>query len=417
MPTTAKKTERKHVKIYPTERNGTAYFTVCWYVGEVRQRRNFKDEGEAETEADTIEELIEGGTGALTTAAPNDLAALSMFRAQDPDTPLPEILRAFMLQQMPTKTKPRTTSIEVCKLFKADKLADKSARHVQTVRSHIKRFEDHFGLRVFADITEIDLAAYIREVVGGWDGKKFKLSPKTRRNHIITIKSLFSWAVGFKHLPFGQPTAADALTLPEVPPKEHEVHTPTELIKLFAAARSEIVVWLALGAFAGIRDAERRRLIWGDWKEENNALTLVAIRKSGEKLTKTRRRRSITLEDCLRPWLSMLKGDANEKMVPYHNPHKITVELAKAAGVTWVDNGLRAGYVSYHFELHENAPLTSKHSGHSIRQLETEYLNLVTKAAAKAWFEITPQLVLDYCAQHKLPDPAWKAVYPDNGGR
>lgn len=391
--TPSPKKNRKHVTVKPEAREGRkTQWVVTWHVAGDRQRRRFDDEAAAGVEADKLEGLLEAGKGMVATATTADLASLALFRQNEPDVSLAEVI-AVWRQHRGLVTKQILTSA-ICAEFLVAKSSEKSVRHVQTLRHHVARFEALFAPKNFPNITTEELSIYLNETVGG--------SPKTRKNHLITLRSIFNWAKNAKRcLPFNEPTAADGVEMPDPESGEHEVFTPKALVRLLAFAEDCVVVWLVLGAFAGVREAERCRMTWAHWKEDRKALVLTP------EITKTDRRRSIRVEDNLGQWLALFKGKEKEKMVPYHNPFKKIRPMLDATGMKWVDNGLRAGYVSYHMELNEDMALTSKHSGHSLRVLEADYLNLVSKADAQSWFGITPQTVLDYCQEKGLPVPSW----------
>ena len=56
----------------------------------------------------------------------------------------------------------------------------------------------------------------------------------------------------------------EAIELPEIIPTETEVFTPDELREMLMAARGELIPWLAIAAFCGLRTAEILRLEWKD---------------------------------------------------------------------------------------------------------------------------------------------------------
>ena len=53
-------------------------------------------------------------------------------------------------------------------------------------------------------------------------------------------------------------------------------------------------------------------------------------------------------------------------------------------------NGLRHGFVTYHFALHQNENATSALAGNSPAMIHTHYKGLATKAEAEKWFAVKP---------------------------
>jgi hypothetical protein len=53
-------------------------------------------------------------------------------------------------------------------------------------------------------------------------------------------------------------------------------------------------------------------------------------------------------------------------------------------------NGLRHGFVTYHFALHQNENLTAAQAGNSPAMIHAHYKGLATEAEAKKWFNVRP---------------------------
>jgi hypothetical protein len=54
-------------------------------------------------------------------------------------------------------------------------------------------------------------------------------------------------------------------------------------------------------------------------------------------------------------------------------------------------NGLRHGFVTYHFALHQNENTISAMAGNSPAMIHAHYKGLATKAEAEKWFAVRPQ--------------------------
>jgi integrase len=219
--------------------------------------------------------------------------------------------------------------------------------------------------------------------IDGW--LQTRGAPKTRANHRISAISLMNFAKRKGYLLEDRLSAAERTERIKVAPTDDpDIFHPSELRKLLAAASPELRPFLAIGAFAGARTAEICRLTWACWNPRQKALSFPA------RVTKTARRRVITVEDNLAEWLNLYQGKREDLIVPYFNIHKFLRPLTEEAGVKWKQNGLRKSAVSYHLELHQNPPLTSKMAGHSIQKLESHYLHLTDRATARRWFSIRP---------------------------
>lgn len=398
--------ERKHVSINTQRqvRDGkeTVTHIVCWTPEKGnRKRRGFSDLAEAEQEADRIEELMRKGFDGIAEVSRQDLAALVRFREQFGNVSLPEVLQVYAEHSGGgfVGTGNRILVAKAVKDFMESRETDDfSPRHQQTVRSHMKSFLARFGDVELKDLNRRpeDLEKYLKTGVGG--------APKTRLQHLITIRSFFRRARDKKKLlPYNQPTAADLIDTPKVVNGEHKVYTPAQFMRLLVFTPQDAVMFMVLGQLGGFRASERLRLHWSHWRsDEDNKI--VANRD----VTKTSRRRRVDVEPALAEWLSLFKTESAEFISPRRS-QPLCGAIAKTAGLTWNNNALRSGYCSYHMELHDNAALTSKNSGHTITELETDYKSIegVTKKAAQEMFAITPKAVLKFAREHNLSKPAW----------
>jgi hypothetical protein len=88
-------------------------------------------------------------------------------------------------------------------------------------------------------------------------------------------------------------------------------------------------------------------------------------------------------------------------LAPYRNshgqiaPHRDEARRKKVrdrAGIQDMDNAMRHSYCSYHFNLDDDAPETSKNAGHMTpTMLFSNYHHRVKKTACERYFGIMPQ--------------------------
>jgi integrase len=248
--------------------------------------------------------------------------------------------------------------------------------HQRTITSHLKAFKKVFcGSLASLRATELD--QYLATIPNA----------KTRLNHRITLCALFKFAQRKSFLPHGM-TEAEKTERPHVEHNEPDILSPDDLKKLLSLCPDvRTLTFLLIGAFAGCRAAEIARLRWEDVREDCIVL--------GSAKTKTRRRRVAELPENLRAWLKPLRGESKD-LVTWpedrdHLLHRKIVRMREQAGVAWTKNCLRHTFVSSHLELHRDPPRTSKTSGHSLAVLERDYLKLLSREEAAAWFNIWPQ--------------------------
>jgi len=157
---------------------------------------------------------------------------------------------------------------------------------------------------------------------------------------------------------------------------------------LLEAAQREapdILPMLALGAFAGIRDAEIKRL---DWSEVDLVRGHVEIK--GAK-AKSARRRIVSIQPNLAAWLRPYSGKTG-RVVP--QGYRSSLDLVrKAAGLTqWPSNGLRHSFASYRLAATSNAAAVAAELGHeSSRMLYSTYREVVLPSEAERYWLVRPQ--------------------------
>ena len=120
-----------------------------------------------------------------------------------------------------------------------------------------------------------------------------------------------------------------------------QIFTPTEMRKLLGAASGGFLPSIVLGAFAGLRSAELKRLTWDDIRLAERH---IVVRKDK---AKTASRRIVPIWENCATWLAPYAGHAGAVWgggySQFYDERKRT---AKEAGIAWKRNGLRHSYAS-----------------------------------------------------------------------
>jgi len=143
---------------------------------------------------------------------------------------------------------------------------------------------------------------------------------------------------------------------------------------------------LAIGAFAGLRDAEIKRL---DWSEVDFARGFIEVKAAK---AKSARRRIVPIQTNLAAWLSQAPiGLRHGRLVPKGVPSKLA-RARKAAGLArWPNNGLRHSFASYRLAAIHDAPRVAAELGHTSPQmLYSAYRELVLPEEAERYWKIAP---------------------------
>jgi integrase len=157
--------------------------------------------------------------------------------------------------------------------------------------------------------------------------------------------------------------------------------------RLLDRAGEDVLPYLVLGAFAGIRTAEIIRM---EWTEINFAGGYIEIKKSK---AKTKGRRLIQMQPNLVAWLKKI-AKQDGLVSPLTRPEKTAAEVVGAKCdpiVKWKKNGLRHSFCSYRYAILQNEHQVSAEMGNSPQMVFANYRELVTKEDAQKWFNIFPK--------------------------
>src|SRR4030095_4334473 len=213
-------------------------------------------------------------------------------------------------------------------VLEAKRRDGKAPAYLADLRKRLTRFCQDFGNRTAASIAVDELDTWLRDL---------PLSPKSRANYRANIGVLFSYAEQ-RGIIDRNPILRTAR--PKLIDRAPDIFTVDELRALLETAQRtapDVLPMLAIGAFAGVRDAEIKRL---DWHEINIARGHIEIK--GAK-AKSARRRIIPIQPNLAAWLRPYSG-MKGTVVPEGARGKLD-RVREAAGLLkWPNNGLRHSF-------------------------------------------------------------------------
>jgi integrase len=247
--------------------------------------------------------------------------------------------------------------------------------YLADLRKRLTRFCQDFGDRPIASITVEELDDWLRAL---------PLSPKSRANYRANVGVLFSYATKRRILDMNPILHTEKPKLIDSPP---DIFTVNELrALLYEAQRTEpsVVPMLAIAAFAGIRDAELKRI---DWSEVDQNRGHVEI-KAGK--AKSARRRIVEMQPNLREWLRPYAGMTGP-VVPPNARKKLDLIRKTAKLERWPNNGLRHSFASYRLAAINDAPRVAAELGHTSPQmLYSTYREVVRPEEAERYWKIEP---------------------------
>jgi len=130
-----------------------------------------------------------------------------------------------------------------------------SERHAESLRETLKKLEARFGSQLVSEIT----TDTVREWLLG-----LPLATKTRNKHRGYAGQIFNLALDYGYTTFNPVTKIKKFNQRSTGPDEISVLSAEETERLFRAADPEVIPFLALWFFCGIRRATIERLDWRD---------------------------------------------------------------------------------------------------------------------------------------------------------
>jgi integrase len=267
------------------------------------------------------------------------------------------------------------TALQLVKELVAAKEKDgASQRHLSDLRSRLNIFANKFDGQPVATITSAEIDDWLRSL---------NVSPVTRNHYRRLLVLAFNFAVKR-----GYATDNPAEKTDKAKEKSGNIGilSVSEAARLLASAAPEVLPYIALGLFAGLRRAEIQRL---DWSDIDFASGLIEVK--AEK-SKTAQRRLVKIEPNLREWLLPVRKHRGRIASENSEFRKQLDDARAAAGLTkWPDNALRHSFASYHLAHFKNAAATAMECGHHDSRITyRHYRELVRPKEAERFWNIAP---------------------------
>ena len=380
------------VTVRSYDNHGSQHFLITWSAVGKRKRESRATLDAARTRAEEIATSIANGTTAALalTGADRDSyvhaqqllaplaiplhAAIEEFiqaRKIAGEHSLIEIARDFQRRNLrPLKTATIEKLVQDCLEQKqADGL---SARYIGQLRSDLMRFGEAFHKSITTITTE-ELDEWIRS---------FGRAPRTRNNFRTSLNTFFAYCRRSGYLPKHLPTEAEGIGRVKVRDQRIKVMTPQQMAKLLNKSTDEMIPFIAIGGFAGLRSAEIQRLDWADVMLDRG---LIEVRPEN---AKTASRRLVPISDNLKAWLQPLFGDG--PVLKRIEIWRDVTALAKKLKIDWEKNILRHSAISYRVATTQNVNAVALESGNTPAIIFKHYREIVMPEDAEAWWSIRP---------------------------
>jgi integrase len=393
------------VKIYPGEyeKNGKTYrrYSIAYYLNGKRKIETRPNEAEARQRAHELAtQIARGHLDVLSlTNSDRDNYVAAMNLLQPLGVPLHAAIQEYVAARehlhdesllvaakeyaRKHRHSDKTVREIVEELLAAKKRDGLSLRYIQSLRGHLKNgFAQSFHTKI-GSITASMIEEWLAGLSQESDGKNVPLGPRARNNIRNSVVTLFQFARARGHLPKDQRTEAEHVARAKDRGGTIGILKPQELAKLLKNADAEATLYLALGAFTGLRSAELIRLEWNDINFERGHV-IVAKEKS-----KTATRRLVPIQPNLAQWLARYKGCTGKVFVSEHAADR-TIAFAKEH-VKWPANALRHSFATYRLAQIQDVQRVALEMGNSPTMLFRDYRELADEHDAAAWFAIAPK--------------------------
>ena len=269
------------------------------------------------------------------------------------------------------------TAVQLVKELIAAKERDgASVRHISDLRSRLNIFAEKFNGEPVATITAAEIDDWLRSL---------PVSAVTRNHYRRLIVLAFNFAIGRG---YAASNPAKETAKAREPKTKPGIFTVEQATALLVNASPEILPYIAIGLFAGLRRAEIERLDWSEIDFDSGHIE-VTTEKSKSKIAN----RFVTMQPNLREWLMPLR-----KLKGSVTPQETFVfrqlfdQAREAAGFDeWPDNALRHSFASYHVAHFKDAKALALEMGHiDSGMLFNHYRALVKPKEADRYWRIRP---------------------------
>jgi integrase len=278
----------------------------------------------------------------------------------------------FLVAHLKASERSITAAALVDQIIAAKKADGMSVRYIQDLRSRLPRFAKKFDGQMVATITTAEINNWLRSL---------QVGATTRNNFRRTLVTLFSYAVDHGYATSNPAEKAEKAKVIDAPPG---ILTVQQTARLLEAASPQLLPYIAIGAFAGLRRAELERLDWREIDFESGLIEVTA------KKSKTARRRFVRIQPNLREWLLPVRKHSGN-VAPDNFPKQFDAARV-AAGITeWPDNALRHSLASYHLAHFKDAAALALEMGHeNSGMIFNHYRELVRPKEAERYWNIRP---------------------------
>ena len=264
-----------------------------------------------------------------------------------------------------------------------DAAEDKENREdtIRDLRHRLGAFAEDFGSYKLFELTVDDLKDWINSDEHEW-------AARTKINFLTKLSQLYNFAVRRNWV---DSNITEKIERPKVNGSTAHIFTAEQAEQLLTHANEfDLLPYIAIGLFAGIRATEMRRLNGRNINFDAKIITITP------EMAKKRSQRHVDMQPALLEWLAphreKLTNGAPVVDKSIFRFRDNMASLRDAAGIAeWPDNGLRHSFGSYHFAMFDDENRTAKQMGNSPDMVHRHYKALVTKTEAERFWALRPK--------------------------
>ncbi len=363
--------------------SGKIAFQVACMIRGKRIREAFPTKDEAETRAAQIRAMVDNeGAGALALPTEHRVEASKCIEKLKPfNASLTEAVDHYVQHVLAFRNKP-TVSALLTEIIQAKRATGRRERTIRQFSCLCQRFAETFGERRLSTITPGEIRDWLgdKQVHHGRD-----LGPISRINYLVAIGNLFNY--GVKH-GYCDRNPVKLIDRPSHEKGDINFLAVEQVVSLLLhAEKYELVPYVALGVFAGLRPEKELRAL--DWSKVSLSEQTIRIDAS---LAKTRQRRVIEIGEALVAHLA-----------PYAKRRGLVVDVGeqefrtrwekcrKDAGIVpWPHDVMRHSYATYSVAAFADIGKLALQMGNSPQVIHANYKGLVSRADAERFWALRP---------------------------
>jgi integrase len=286
-----------------------------------------------------------------------------------PQVSLTEAAR-FYMNNSGIRIKPATVKETIQLYLDEKKGAGHRQRSLQESRSKMAALAKLAGSTLIDAVSTETIADWLATKNAGW----------TRDGYRRAFHAYFEWAKGRSYCTKNPVEGIRPSIVDESAPKVWTVAEAKKILTATKAKHPELVPYIAIGMFAGLRSTELYGLLWTDIGANITVRSAVAKKRRSRIIPISANLRAILKprlrqEGPVRPYAETLLKAARKAIV-------------EASGAAWPDNAMRHSFISYRMALVKSAAAVALEAGNSPDVVFEHYRELVTEKDAKAYFNL-----------------------------